>query len=91
MTTTQAQEGKAKSRRGISRACLKARRAARSVQHSLRADPYYLGDEAWHYGQPEKANPFTVGTENHEDWKRGWREAEFDAAGRHAQSQGGAQ
>ena len=62
----------------ISRACLKAARAKRDILKTLRADPYYLGDEAWHYGQPEKANPFTVETESHGDWLKGWRDAEFE-------------
>jgi ribosome modulation factor len=62
----------------ISKACLKAARAKRDILKTLRADPYYLGDEAWHYGQPEKANPFTTGTESHADWLKGWRDAEFE-------------
>lgn len=55
-------------------------RARRQTADWLRADPYYLGDEAWHYGQPEKANPFMVGTEAHADWSRGWNDAAFEAA-----------
>jgi len=62
----------------------KARRESREQIQSLRADPYYLGDEAWHYGQPEKANPFTAGTEAHADWLKGWRDAEFETAKRSA-------
>lgn len=66
----------------VSRACLKAARAKRDILKTLRADPYYLGDEAWHYGQPEKANPFTAGTESHTDWAKGWRDAEFETGRR---------
>lgn len=67
---------------GFSRAALKARRASRDAIRALRVDPYYLGDEAWHYGAPEKANPFTEGTEESSDWLKGWRDAEFEAAKR---------
>jgi len=63
----------------ISRACLKARRASRDAVRALRADPCYLGDEAWHFGQPPKANPFSEGTEENADWRRGWDDSEFDA------------
>lgn len=69
--------------KGPTKACLRASRAVRrNVLKGLRADPYYLGDEAWHYGQPEKANPFTADTEAHTDWMKGWRDAELERAGR---------
>ncbi|MPZ58415.1 MAG: hypothetical protein GEU91_18370 [Rhizobiales bacterium] len=68
----------------ISRACLRAARVKRDLLKTLRADPYYLGDEAWHLGAPEKANPFTTGTEEHGDWLKGWRDAEFETAQRRA-------
>lgn len=42
---------------------------------TLRADPYYLGDEAWHYGLPPTVNPFAPGTEAHADWAKGWTDA----------------
>jgi hypothetical protein len=66
----------------ISRACLKAARAKRDLLKMLRADPYYLGDEAWHYGAPEKGNPFRADTEEAADWLKGWRDAAFEAANR---------
>lgn len=66
----------------ISRACLKAARAKRDVLKTLRADPYYLGDEAWHFGAPEQANPFIRETEEHADWLKGWRDAQFETAKR---------
>lgn len=62
----------------FTKTALRARRKSRDAIHALRADPYYLGDEAWHFGQPEKANPFTEGTEEHIDWRKGWRDAEFE-------------
>jgi len=62
------------------RKALRAKRASRNTAHVLRADPYYLGDEAWHFGAPEKANPFTTGTEENADWSKGWRDAERGAA-----------
>jgi hypothetical protein len=62
------------------RKALREKRASRNTQHSLRAEPYYLGDEAWHYGAPEKANPFKADTEEHADWLKGWRDAEFEAS-----------
>ena len=59
-----------------------SRLARRHTENWLRADPYILGDEAWHYGQPEKANPFKEGTDDFYSWHRGWHDAEFEAAKR---------
>lgn len=58
------------------RKALRAKRASRNTASVLRAEPYYLGDEAWHFGAPASANPFTAGTEEHADWAKGWHEAQ---------------
>lgn len=63
----------------ITKSARKALRKSRDAIQALRADPYYLGDEAWYYGQPETANPFRVGTEPFTDWLKGWRDAQFDS------------
>lgn len=63
----------------ITKAARKALRQSRDALRALRLDPYYLGDEAWHYGQPAAANPFRDGTEEHADWKLGWEDAQFTA------------
>ncbi len=57
------------------RKALRAKRASRNTASVLRADPYYLGDEAWHFGAPESANPFKAGTDEAAEWAKGWREA----------------
>jgi ribosome modulation factor len=62
----------------FSRAARKALRDRRAMRMQLRADPYYLGDEAWHFGAPEKANPFRSDTEEFCSWLKGWRDAEFE-------------
>lgn len=61
-----------------SKATFRALRASRNAIKALRLDPYYLGDEASEYGMPEKSNPFSDGTEEHADWLKGYRDAEFE-------------
>ena len=53
-----------------------SRLSRRHTENWLRADPYFLGDEAWHHGAPEKANPFKTGTDDFYSWHRGWHDAE---------------
>lgn len=59
----------------FTRAARRARRLSREPAQALRDEPYYLGDEAWHRGLQQAANPFAPGTEAHADWLAGWREA----------------
>ena len=56
----------------------KARKALRTKRResSKTSDPWLLGDEAWHEGKPEDANPFPDGTEDFLDWRKGWQEAQ---------------
>ncbi len=67
---------------GFTKAAMRARRASRNAIKALRLDPYYLGDEAAEYGMPEKTNPFADGTEEHADWLKGYRDAEFERSKR---------
>lgn len=66
----------------ITRAARKALRDRRAMRMQLRADPYSLGDEAWHFGQPGKANPFRADTKEFADWLKGWRDADFESRNR---------
>lgn len=48
----------------------KKRQAAKRGATS--AQPFYMGDEAKHYGRPKSSNPFAAGTEDHAEWNEGW-------------------